>query len=161
MLGWGEMPNNWDLLAYQVGLEEPKERCLLSSVNSCAGSIGPVDQADSYGMETMTLASTSDAYLVYVKNSCGIPYSTVAASHITITDGEDTKKTYLDVPIYNQEIYWLIGCIRQDLVLQQTFQLGFIPKQCHSFCPPNNPVCPQCYQQPSSGFLAEATNIMS
>ena len=122
MLGWGEMPNNWDLLAYQVGLEEPKERCLLSSVNSCVGSIGPVDQADSYGMETMTLASTSDTYLVYVKNSCGIPYSTVAASHITITDGEDTKKTYLDVPIYNQEIYWLIGCIRQDLNLQQTFQ---------------------------------------
>ena len=122
MLGWGEMPNNWDLLAYQVGLEEPKERCLLSSVNSCVGSIGPVDQADSYGMETMTLASTSDTYLVYVKNSCGIPYSTVAASHITITDGEDTKKTYLDVPIYNQEIYWLIGCIRQDLVLQQRFK---------------------------------------
>ena len=136
MLGWGEMPNNWDLLAYQVGLEEPKERCLLSSVNSCVGSIGPVDQADSYGMETMTLASTSDTYLVYVKNSCGIPYSTVAASHITITDGEDTKKTYLDVPIYNQEIYWLIGCIRQDLVLQQRFQFYFTPKQCLSFCPP-------------------------
>ena len=114
MLGWGEMPNNWDLLAFQVGLQEPKERCLLSSSNSCAGSIGPIDQADSYGMETMTLASTSDTYLVYVKNSCGIPYSTVAASHITITDGEDTKKTYLDIPIYNQETYWLIGCIRQD-----------------------------------------------
>ena len=114
MLGWGEMPNNWDLLAYQVGLQEPKERCLLSSSNSCTGSIGPIDHADSYGMETMTLASRSDTYLVYVKNSCGIPYSTVAASHITITDGEDTKKTYLDTPIYNHEIYWLIGCIRQD-----------------------------------------------
>ena len=136
MLGWGEMPNNWDLLAYQVGLQEPKERCLLSSSNSCTGSIGPIDHADSYGMETMTLASTSDTYLVYVKNSCGIPYSTVAASHITITDGEDTKKTYLDVPIYNQEIYWLIGCIRQDLVLQQRFQFYFTPKQCLSFCPP-------------------------
>ena len=117
MLGWGEMPNNWDLLAYQVGLQEPKERCLLSSSNSCTGSIGPIDHADSYGMETMTLASASDTYLVYVKNSCGIPYSTVAASHITITDGADTKKTYLDVPIYNQEIYWLIGCIRQGISL--------------------------------------------
>ena len=96
MLGWGEMPNNWDLLAYQVSLEEPKEGCLVSSSSACLGSVGPVDQADSYGMETMTLVSTSDTYLVYIKNSCGIPYSTVAASHITITDGQDTKKTYLD-----------------------------------------------------------------
>ena len=113
MLGWGEMPNNWDLLAYQVSLEEPKEGCLVSSSSACLGSVGPVDQADSYGMETMTLVSTSDTYLVYIKNSCGIPYSTVAASHITITDGQDTKKTYLDVPVYNQETYWLVGCIRQ------------------------------------------------
>ena len=116
MLGWGEMPNNWDLLAYQVGLEEPKEGCLVSSSSACLGSIGPVDQADSYGMETMTVVSTSDTYLVYIKNSCGIPYSTVAASHITITDGQDTKKTYLDVPVYNQETYWLVGCIRQYIL---------------------------------------------
>ena len=57
MLGWGEMPNNWDLLAYQVSLEEPKEGCLVSSSSACLGSVGPVDQADSYGMETMTLVA--------------------------------------------------------------------------------------------------------
>ena len=112
MLGWGETPNNWDLRAYQVSANNPKDTCMLSSKTSCPGSIGPQDQQDSNGMETMDLGDKSKAYLVYVKNSCGIPYSTVSASHITITNGADTKKTYLDVPNYKKETYWLIGCIR-------------------------------------------------
>jgi len=51
-------------------------------------------------------------YLVYVKNSCGVPYSTVDASHITITDGYNTKKSYLPVEEYNHETYWIVGCVR-------------------------------------------------
>ena len=112
MLNWGEMPNNWDLMAYQVNVDDPEETCLVSSETSCPGSRGPKDQKISNGMETMDLASTSETYLVYVKNSCGIPYSTTSASHITITNGADTTKTYLDVPLYSQETFWLIGCIR-------------------------------------------------
>lgn len=112
MLGWGEMPNNWDLMARQVNTKDPSDSCLVSARSSCPGSLGPRDAKDSHGRETMQLGGRTSSYLVYVRNSCGIPYSTVAASHITITDGVSTKKTYLDVPHYNRETFWLIGCIR-------------------------------------------------
>ena len=112
MLNWGEMPNNWDLMAYQVNLKAPEETCLVSSGTSCPRSRGPKDQKQSNGMETMDLGSTSDTYLVYVKNSCGLPYSSTSASHITITNGADTTKTYLNVPRYSHQTFWLIGCVR-------------------------------------------------
>ena len=112
MLGWGEMPNNWDLKALQVNMADPTATCVTSSEESCTGSVGPVDQVDSNGAETLDVSSDEYTYLVYVKNSCGVPYSTVSASHITITDGFETQKTYLPVEYYNHETFWIIGCLR-------------------------------------------------
>eukprot|EP00090_Calanus_glacialis_P046780 TRINITY_DN934_c0_g1_i4.p1 TRINITY_DN934_c0_g1~~TRINITY_DN934_c0_g1_i4.p1 ORF type:complete len:3509 (+),score=786.17 TRINITY_DN934_c0_g1_i4:1199-10528(+) len=112
MLGWGEMPNNWDLRSLQVKIADPTSTCVTSSEESCAGSVGPVDQVDSYGAETLDVSNSEYTYLVYVKNSCGVPYSTVSASHVTITDGYDTQKSYLPVQYYNHETFWIIGCLR-------------------------------------------------
>ena len=112
MLGWGEMPNNWDLKTLQTNLEDEQDECVTDSENDCVGTTGPVDQDNSYGAETLDVTSSSYVYLVYVKNSCGVPYSTVDASHITITDGSNTKKSYLPVEYYDHETFWIIGCVR-------------------------------------------------
>jgi hypothetical protein len=112
MLGWGEMPNNWDLKSLQVTIEDPTSTCITSSAESCSGTEGPDDQNVSNGAETMDVSGTSSTYLVYVKNSCGVPYSTVSAAHITITDAFETKKTHLPVEYYNHETFWVIGCLR-------------------------------------------------
>ena len=112
MLGWGEMPNNWDLRSLQVVIEDPTSTCVTNSEQSCGGTVSPDDQNTSNGAETMDVSGTESTYMVYVKNACGVPYSTVSAAHITITDGFDTKKTYLPVQYYNHETFWLIGCVR-------------------------------------------------
>ena len=112
MLGWGEMPNNWDLKTLQTNLANPSEDCVTDSENDCYGTTSPTDSDNSYGAETLDITSSSYVYLVYVKNSCGVPYSTVDASHITITDGSNTKKSYLAVEYYEHETYWIVGCVR-------------------------------------------------
>merc|ERR1719225_526174 len=90
MLGWGEMPNNWDLKTLQTNIENPLDTCITSAEGSC-----------------VDITNSSYIYLVYVKNSCGVPYSTVDASHITITDGVETTKSYLQVEYYQHETYWV------------------------------------------------------
>ena len=112
MLGWGEMPNNWDLKTLQVKMTDPSDSCITSSQESCAGTVGPIDQTNSNGAETLDVSNNEYTYLIYVKNACGVPYSTVSASHITITDGFETEKTYLAVENYNRETFWVIGCLR-------------------------------------------------
>ena len=127
MLGWGEMPNNWDLKSLQVEIEDPTSTCITSSAASCSGTEGPDDQNVSNGAETLDVSGTSATYLVYVKNSCGVPYSTVSAAHITITDAYETKKTHLPVEYYNHESFWIIGCLRigsQGYVYREINQFG-------------------------------------
>ena len=114
MLGWGEMPNNWDLKTLQTNIEDPLDTCITSSESSCLGTTSPSNQESSYGAETLDITNTSYIYLVYVKNSCGVPYSTIDASHITITDGVETTKSYLQVEYYKHETYWVVGCVRYD-----------------------------------------------
>ena len=112
MLGWGEMPNNWDLKTLQTNLNDPLDGCVTDHEAHCEGTTSPDDQYSSYGAETLDITNSNYVYLVYVKNSCGVPYSTVDASHITITDGYNTKKSYLPVEEYNHETYWIVGCVR-------------------------------------------------
>ena len=114
MLGWGEIPNNWDLKTLQTNLADPLDGCVTDYENSCEGTTAPIDQASSYGAETLDITSSSYVYLVYVKNSCGVPYSTVDASDITITNGKDTKKSYLDPEYYLHETYWIVGCVKYN-----------------------------------------------
>ena len=114
MLGWGEIPNNWDLKTLQTNLADPLDGCVTDYENSCEGTTAPIDQASSYGAETLDITSSSYVYLVYVKNSCGVPYSTVDASDITITNGKDTKKSYLDPEYYLHETYWTVGCVKYN-----------------------------------------------
>ena len=114
MLGWGEMPNNWDLKTLQTNIENPLDTCITSAEGSCVGTTSPSNQENSYGAETLDITNSSYIYLVYVKNSCGVPYSTVDASHITITDGVETTKSYLQVEYYQHETYWVVGCLRYD-----------------------------------------------
>jgi uncharacterized protein YfaP (DUF2135 family) len=122
MMNWDELPSDLDIYSVQVETDslatcttnyQDKQGCRGASLdldNTRGGDKGP-ETITYQGFET----ASQYIYMIYIDN-----YSGQAAqfrdseARLTITDGIETVKVSIDPAGYNNEKYWLAGCLRSN-----------------------------------------------
>ena len=122
IMNWNEEPSDLDIYSIQIDTNT-RATCMTNwqQTSSCTGVSLDLDnvRGGDQGPETITYQSMGSnrqyIYMIFIADYSNQPAQfRDSEARLTITDGVQTVKVNIEEADYNNEKYWLAGCVRSD-----------------------------------------------